>query len=126
MYAIRSTETKEYLKLINVFQSEESSLFELNFSNRIELNYYVNDSLGFICDILLRESEGHDHEPELADTINQNALEVVNLLTGDIVPLSEILDGQEVDSLPAFEPPCDNDNDSFFATNADGKLRLTL
>lgn len=112
MYGIRSKKTKEFLKIITSYHAsddEAHSHFTLHFSTRIEINYYVNDSLGFISNILLRESEGYNYEPELDKSIDQNELEVVNLITNEVVALDDVLDGQDVDQLPEFKKDEDND-----------------
>ncbi len=106
MYGIRSKTTKEFLKIITSFHAsddESNSHFTLHFSTRIEINYYINDSLGFISKILLRQSEGYNYEPELDKSIDQNELEVVNLITNEVVELDDVLDGQDVDKLPEYK-----------------------
>lgn len=102
MYGIRSKETGCFLRLVN---SDHSHVYgyELGFSNAIELNYYVNESLGFISEVLLRKSNGMFYSPVLARDIDQNTLEVVNLKNNDIVSIEELLDGLDEDELPSFK-----------------------
>lgn len=112
MYAIRSKNTKSYLKLVNIYKSKYSDKYELDFADHcIEINYYVNDSLGFISNVLLRNSVGENYEPNLSSSVDQHSLEVVDLKSGDIVSLEELLDGCDVDVLPAFIKVDDEDND---------------
>lgn len=110
MYGIRNKETHKFLKLV-AEREDGFDYFQLGFAPAIELNYYVNDSLGFISNILLRETEGeYDYEPELMSHINQNDLEVVSLIDGKIVSIEDLLDGQDVDSLPIYEDDKDDNN----------------
>lgn len=109
MFAIRHKEHKNYLKII-CCHPEFSDSYELGFSPAIEINFYVNESLGFISSILLGESKGYSYEPVIQSHINPHELEVIDLTDLSIVPLSDILDGQEVDELPPYQEP-KNDNE---------------
>lgn len=136
MYGIRHKETQEFLKL--VAERGDFDHFQLGFAPAIELNYYVNDSLGFIANVLLRYTDGdYDYEPELMSHINQNELEVFSFIDNKVVPLSEVLDGQEVDCLPEYKDHefeeieiegLDNDDDWIKGrkVNEDGSVSIPL
>ncbi len=110
MYGIRDKETHKFLKLV-AEREDGFDYFQLGFAPAIELNYYVNDSLGFIANVLLRNTDGdYDYEPELMSHINQNDLEVVSLIDGKIVSTECLLDGQDVDALPTYEEEKDDNN----------------
>ena len=118
MYGIRDKKSKIFLKSIETYHSEYNSNYELNFADHcVEINYYINQSLGFISSILLKESLGSSYDPKLNNEINQNELEVVDMLTLRVVPLSELLDGCEVDKLPVFVKPLDFDYDDIIIEN---------
>lgn len=135
MYGIRHKKTQEFLKL--VAEREDYEHFQLGFAPAIELNYYVNDSLGFIANVLLRNTDGdYEYEPELMSHINQNELEVVSLIDNKVVPLSEVLDGQDVDCLPDYKKEEDDDIEIYVreedgsikgrVVNDDGSVRIPL
>ena len=121
MYGIRHKKTQEFLKL--VAERENYEYFQLGFAPAVELNYYVNDSLGFIANILLRNTDGdYEYEPELMSHIDQNELEVVSLIDNKVIPLSEVLDGQEVDCLPDYKKE-EEDDIEFFVRDNDGSIK---
>jgi len=121
MYGIRHKKTQEFLKLIA--EREDYEHFQLGFAPAVELNYYVNDSLGFIANVLLRNTDGdYEYEPELMSHIDQNELEVVSLIDNKVIPLNEVLDGQEVDCLPDYKKEEDDDIE-FFVRDNDGSFK---
>lgn len=88
---------------------EDEAKWGLGFSCAIELNIYVNESLGFISDVMLRETDGYSYAPDLQRDISVHDLEVVNLLDMSIVATEDILDGRDVDELPPHQGyECDN------------------
>lgn len=100
MYGIRHKVTKDYLKIIG-----EKNHHNLVFASHcVEINYYVSGCFGFMRDILLRYTDdvGFEYSPVLSADINQNDLEVVNLLSQEIVELKELLDGYDEDELPVY------------------------
>lgn len=108
MFAIRHKKHKNYLKIICCHPEFRDS-YELGFSPAIEINFYVNESLGFISSILLRQSQGYSYEPVLQSHINPHELEVIDLTDLSIVSLSCILDGQDVNELPPYQDPKNDD-----------------
>ena len=102
MFAIRSKETKKFLKVFNDHPEDETD-YQLGFAPAIELNFYMNESAGFVADILMGQSQGHAYAPVLLSDINPHTLEVVDMTDLSIVSIEWLLDGYDEDELPPFQ-----------------------
>lgn len=125
MYALRDKETKSFAKLNPDAGPSSTSLVFAD--HCIELNYYVNASLGFIASVLKQEEyTGDDYCPSIGHGVNPQKLEVVDLTTLKVVPLNEVFDGYPYNE--RFIPPLPasaDDNEFVFEDDIDESVTLT-
>lgn len=121
MYALRDKETKSFAKLNPDAGPSSTSLVFAD--HCIEMNYYVNASLGFIASVLKQEEyTGDDYCPSIGHGVNPQKLEVVDLTTLKVVPLSVVFDGYDDDFVP---PASADDNEFVFEDDIDESVTLT-
>lgn len=102
MYAIRKRRTNSYLKLQTDHEDNFSSLVFAD--HCVELNYYVNSSLGLIGSVLKQEGKAEtDYCPIFDSSVDPQELEVYDLLNNRVVPLEYVFDGYVDKTISSLE-----------------------